>query len=220
MGYYLPRKDADLVTWSGNFKSRVFDNLVRYGVTEAEYTALSTAVANFASAVVKAYGPDGSPAEVVKKNAYRKILEERIRALVNFKFQSPAITDEDRTDLGINKRNEGGKGAPTPIAKKAPGVTVDTSVLAHVGVHFYNADSLTKRGKPEGQHCVEIVSKVGPPKPQRWDEFTHSNVDTRTPYVFSFEYDQRGQILFFSVRWENTRGQKGPWSEIHAVVIP
>jgi hypothetical protein len=44
--------------------------------------------------------------------------------------------------------------------------------------------------------------------------------NTRTPYTFPFEYDQRGQTVYFALRWENTRGEKGPWSEIHSTIIP
>jgi hypothetical protein len=29
-----------------------------------------------------------------------------------------------------------------------------------------------------------------------------------------------GKRLWFAARWENTTGQKGPWSEIMCVIIP
>jgi hypothetical protein len=220
MSYYIPDKDEDLVTWSANFTKVVFDNLPRFGVTEAEYTALSAANSAFASAVIKAYSPAGSPQVIAEKNTARETLEERIRGLVNFKLQNPVITDDDRHALGINKRNQGGGGPHTPVAKKSPGVKVDTSTMCEISIHFYDIDSLMKRGKAFGQHCVEIVSRVGGSRPERYEDFTHSNVDTRSPFVFKFEYNQRGEPFYFAIRWENTRGEKGPWSEIFMVIIP
>jgi hypothetical protein len=54
----------------------------------------------------------------------------------------------------------------------------------------------------------------------RWDELTHSNVDTNSPFTLSFENDQRGKTVYFALRWENTRGEKGPWSGIASAIIP
>jgi hypothetical protein len=33
-------------------------------------------------------------------------------------------------------------------------------------------------------------------------------------------FPQRGKTVYFALRWENTRGEKGPWSEIMSAIIP
>jgi hypothetical protein len=38
---------------------------------------------------------------------------------------------------------------------------------------------------------------------------THSAVNTHSPCTFIFEHDQRGKTVYFALRWENTRGEKG-----------
>jgi hypothetical protein len=43
---------------------------------------------------------------------------------------------------------------------------------------------------------------------------------TRSPYVFTFDENMRGKTVYFCLRWENTRGQKGPWSAIYSAIIP
>jgi hypothetical protein len=30
----------------------------------------------------------------------------------------------------------------------------------------------------------------------------------------------RGKTVWFRLRWENNRGQKGPWSELYSAIIP
>ena len=129
------------------------------------------------------------------------------------------ITAGDLDGVGLPQRSSGER-HPAPVAKKAPDVDVDTSVTGHVGIHFYEKEGNHKRGKPDGQHCVEIIWIIAGITPTRWDELIHSVVDTNSPYVFSFENDQRGQTLHFALRWENTRGEKGPWSNIQSVIIP
>jgi hypothetical protein len=61
------------------------------------------------------------------------------------------------------------------------------------------------------------VSEVAP---SRWEDLRHSAFDTHTPLTLSFESDQRGKTLYFALRWENTRGEKGKYSPIASAIIP
>jgi hypothetical protein len=48
----------------------------------------------------------------------------------------------------------------------------------------------------------------------------HSEFDTHSPYIFQFDLPDAGKRLYVCARWENTRGQKGPWSVIKNAIIP
>jgi hypothetical protein len=67
---------------------------------------------------------------------------------------------------------------------------------------------------------MELIWEIAPEKPHSIHGLTHSAFDTHTPLTLEFEEEERGKILWYAVRWENTRGEKGPWSEIMSVVIP
>ncbi|MDR0609502.1 MAG: hypothetical protein LBG58_15030, partial [Planctomycetaceae bacterium] len=56
--------------------------------------------------------------------------------------------------------------------------------------------------------------------PTKISDLTHSSFDTRSPLTLEFDEDQRGKCVYFCLRWENTRGIKGPWSEIISAIIP
>jgi hypothetical protein len=43
---------------------------------------------------------------------------------------------------------------------------------------------------------------------------------TRTSLTLEFDEPDRGKTVYFCLRWENTRGQKGPWSPIQKAIIP
>ncbi|MDR1335925.1 MAG: hypothetical protein LBK22_04930, partial [Tannerella sp.] len=49
--------------------------------------------------------------------------------------------------------------------------------------------------------------------------FTHSLFDTASPAKIHFPPEAIGQTLYIAFRWENTRGEKGPWSEVYQIVI-
>ena len=151
-------------------------------------------------------------AEVELKEVYRQLYN-------GFLKENPLVSDDDLIAMGLPKRSAGRK--PSSVAGKAPGHRVDSSVLGMIILHFFNID--TGHGKPDGQHGVEIVALVagaGDPEPVKWEELTLSYFDTRSPFSLSFENNQRGKKFFFALRWENTRGEKGPWSEIAYAIIP
>jgi hypothetical protein len=85
-----------------------------------------------------------------------------------------------------------------------------------------NYRDMNERGtaKPKGVHGVEIAWEILDTPPVNWEQLTHSAFDTRTPAQLVFHGEQRGRTLYFALRWENTRGEKGPWSEIYGTIIP
>jgi hypothetical protein len=194
--------------------------LPRIGFPESVYTELVALRDTFAQKLTIADTPaTRTKLTVQAKDTARTALEKRIRLVIkeyiNFNHM---VSDEDRDGLGLPIYKD--TRTPAPVATKAPDFDVDTSVIGHVGISFYEKEGDHKRGKPPGQHCVEIASAILDTPPTRWDQLIYSAVDTHSPYTFSFENDQRGKTLYFALRWENTRGEKGPWSEIHSAIIP
>ncbi|MDR2898359.1 MAG: hypothetical protein LBU99_06030, partial [Spirochaetaceae bacterium] len=75
-------------------------------------------------------------------------------------------------------------------------------------------------GKPEGVRGIEFKWAILDTPPVSLDDLIHSAVDTATPHTFEFDERDRGKSLYICPRWENTRGQKGPWGEIEKAIIP
>jgi hypothetical protein len=45
-------------------------------------------------------------------------------------------------------------------------------------------------------------------------------IETRMPYRADFDPEDVGKVVYFALRWINTRGQAGPWSQIYNAVVP
>jgi hypothetical protein len=175
---------------------------------------------DFISAFTNWQNPaDRTPTKIIKLTEAEKGFKPAYRKLyTGFLKESPLVSDDDLFSMGLPKRNTSRK--PSPIASKAPNVDVDSSVSAHLTFHFYEKEGNHKRAKPEGQHGAEIAWLISDVPPTKWEELVSSNFDTRSPFTLSFENDQRGKSLYYALRWENTRGEKGPWSEIAYAIIP
>ncbi|MDR0728585.1 MAG: hypothetical protein LBF19_00450 [Prevotellaceae bacterium] len=159
-----------------------------------------------------------TPAITYNKQKKREAYESVLRRLVKVLQGDPRVTDEDLRAMGIVVPPT--TRTPARVADEAPDMDVDTSVIGRISIHFFERGSHHKKGKPAGQHCVEIAWLLSDTPPTRWEELTRSDVDTNSPYTLIFEHDQRGKTVYFALRWENTRGQKGPWSDIMNAIIP
>ena len=51
-------------------------------------------------------------------------------------------------------------------------------------------------------------------------ELSLSRLATRSPVNLIFESTQRGKTVYIAARWQNRRGELGPWSEIVSAIIP
>lgn len=42
----------------------------------------------------------------------------------------------------------------------------------------------------------------------------------KTTHVFDFEEEDRGKKVYYAARYENAKGEAGPWSEVVSLIIP
>ena len=60
--------------------------------------------------------------------------------------------------------------------------------------------------------------RTGPP-PVDPGELTFFAVDTRAPYTRDYDGPQGGKPAHYMLRWVNSRGETGPWSETATATI-
>jgi hypothetical protein len=217
---YLPEKDRDFLGWTKHFLSNLSPIKVRVSFPENEYTKLGTECTDFEQKLEIADNPVTRTSVTVEaKNISRELLRSDLRVDIKaYLTYNPAVTDDDRKAMGlpVHKTTR----TPAKIANRPPDFDVDTSVAGRITIYFFEKNGNHKKAKPEGQHCIEMVWVISDIPPTKWKELIHSTIDTKSPLTLEFENDERGKTLFFALRWENTRGEKGPWSEIQRAIIP
>ncbi|MDR3132461.1 MAG: hypothetical protein LBU42_00345 [Prevotellaceae bacterium] len=153
-------------------------------------------------------------AEAVLKPLYRILYTGTLK-------NSPVVTDDDLQSMGLPKRPSSSR-TPSPVATTSPASHVDTGTQRRVIIYFsdQHSNEETAKAKPPGQHGAEIRWAVLDIAPVDISALTHSSFDTRSPFTLDFEGHDRGKHFYYSLCWENTRGEKGPYSPIVEVVIP
>ncbi|MDR1223605.1 MAG: hypothetical protein LBL07_12120 [Tannerella sp.] len=217
---YLPKAYALLLEWLITFLSYTKLNKVRFGVSDDDIDTFNAVVALYKAAQEAAILPNAGKADRVKRKELAKTVSLTARDFVNLRLRyNPAVTDEDRVNLGLTVPNPGP--SPTPEIKTWPVVVlIDTSVIMRISLRFRDSDSVKSSAKPYGVHGGEIRWCILDHPPVTTEDLIHSEFSTRASRTFVFDENQRGKTVYFRLRWENMRGQKGPWSEIYSAVIP
>jgi hypothetical protein len=145
------------------------------------------------------------------KDAARDAIEAALRPLVNQIQATPGVTDAQRQALGITVRASARTAVGAPTTR--PVVTVDTSQRLQHTISFVDELTPTSRAKPDGVAGCEIWMKIGDAPPADPSELRFLATDTRTPYVAEFDGVDAGKTAYYMLRWVNTRGDRGPWSQ-------
>lgn len=219
---YIPAPDADFHIWQNNFVTYVNTHLADRGLVAGDVAPINTAQATCTTDyLAQTAAQTAAQAARQAKDDARAGLEGVIRPLVRQLQASPDVDNAERAAMGITVPDKelSPKGGP-PTSR--PVVRVNTSQWLQHTIHFADESTPTSKAKPDGVMGAEIwvkVATVGQPPPADPKELTFLAVDTRTPYLASFEGADAGKTAHYMLRWVSTTGEKGPWSETASATV-
>jgi hypothetical protein len=216
---FVPSADGKFNEWQGILFAYLFEHAAAWGVPSDKAQATLALKAAWEVKFAAAENPaTRTSAAVLAKSEARKAYEAPLRILIKaYVTYNPLVGDEDRVNMGLPIHSEAR--TPAPVPTTYPEMEVDSSVIRRLSIHFRDSGG-DKKAKPAGVHGAEIRWAILPAPPAKVSEVTNSAFDTRTPFTLAFEEDQRGKTVYFCLCWENTRGEKGPWSEIVSAIVP
>jgi hypothetical protein len=216
---FIPAKDLDFDLWVDIFFTYLIANRVRFNIPVEVIDELLTFKSDWNQKFAVAEAPETrTKAAIRAKNLARDALKKHIRRFTKeYLTFNHLVTDADRDNMGLPIY----KTTRTPVQQPAdiPEFWIDSSIIRRLKILFRMLGSKTS-AKPFGVRGAEIRWCILDHPPVSIDELIHSDFDTRTPFTLEFDESDRGKCVYFCLRWENTRGEKGPWSEIVMAIIP
>jgi hypothetical protein len=215
---FIPGSDADFNVWMRNFLNYANANPTALGIIADDLTPLQEAATDFETNLDASIAAQASAQGAVrKKDDSRVTLEALLRPFARRLQATATVKDSHRQSLGLNVKSTTRTAAAVPTSR--PVATVDTSQrLRHV-ISFVDEQTPGSRAKPAGVMGCEIWVKVGPTPPLDVSECRYLATDTATPYTAEYDGADGGKIAHYLLRWVNTRGERGPWSQTVSATI-
>lgn len=206
---YLPVREAELVTWTGEFLTELQAKPAGYyGVAADRISEYATTRTNF----VNAYNVANNPATRVKsaitaKNDKKATLLRSTRSVVDVIQAFPQTTNAMRDDLGIAQR--GKKPTPSPIPTQAF-VKVEKIDGRDVTVNIQQNSST--KGKPRGAIGANIMVAYSEQPPVATTEWTFAQTTGKTKTTITLDAVSDACTVWISAFWFNGRKATGPAS--------
>jgi hypothetical protein len=161
------------------------------------------------------------------------VLVAGMRNIKDRHFKSPPLRDSDFVSLGLKPRDE----TKTPVAAPTGQAEAD---ITYPGPHLLKLHLKPIEGTaldPRADHGYRIYYGILPPggataeeaaRTHRYlmhpavtgEDLPNSQFTRRRRELFDFPAEDSGKTAYFSVRYENAKGQKGPWGPVFTAVIP
>jgi hypothetical protein len=232
---YIPSRDADFDAFFLNLNTYV--EAQTSGTPPPAWShipvevisALLAAYAAWHMAYQKTLAPH-TPVDTLAKNNARKAAEGVLRPFVSQYLHYPPVTDEDRRAMAIPNHDT----TPTPVPP--PSTQVEADILLP-GIHLIELKikpaselaglSATVRSGHGVRIYYGILGDVAATDkfrltapPASGDDLPHSVFTRKHKHQFDFPEEDRGKSVYFCLRYENSKGDAGPWGAVLQAIIP
>jgi hypothetical protein len=130
----------------------------------------------------------------------------------------PLATNAYLEKMGFPPRPSGGR-SRHPVDKFFVNLNAMPMGTYTIKVAFENRDTGSSN-VPEYLTGVVLYYTVSDTPVTNPNDLAQSRLATRSPQEISFDPSQRSKTAYLAGRWQNERGELGPWSEIVSIVIP
>ena len=219
--HYMPRPDGDFGAWANHYYDAVEKWYSVQGFDPNELKALKEALSAW-NAAFPAHVKAQAAAEGARqaKDAARAALEKAVRPVTNFVQGYPKTTNADRAEMGITVRDTSPSPAPAPSSR--PLALVESGQRLTHQLRLVDESTPTRRARPAGVLGAEVWVKLvdaDQPAPTDPAELTFLTMTTKPSFRAEFKAGEGGKTAVYMARWVNTRGEKGPWSEVTTATV-
>jgi hypothetical protein len=215
---WMSFKRSEQLEMARNWIGLLVPNKVNWRIYEDDLEKLQTAHAAASTLILK---PETSrtPADNAEIRAAFGGLTSTMRYIKKHYFLVPPLTEADLLRLGLKPDDH----IHTPVPAPTGQATVETRYAgpAQLYVTFEHLKSTALN--PKSAYGYKLAFKVcdaDRTPPESGKELTETKFSRRKKILFTFEPENRGKKVYFSVRYENSKGEAGPWVPVTEAVVP
>jgi hypothetical protein len=231
---WLPSKREEQITMSKNWQTILTTKATAWSIPTADVTALKTLTTAAETALALAQSSSRTVVITAQAKAAFAVFVDKMRFIKSRYFVSPPLVDADFISLGLKPHDTKPTPIPPPVDQAEADVTYPAAHTLELHLRPL-ADSAPDPHRsdygfrvyfgilPPGGASVEAATS---PKrelmktPVTGEALPHSHFTRRKRERMDFSQEESGKTIYFCVRYENAKGEPGPWGPIFSAVIP
>jgi hypothetical protein len=215
---YIPRSEDERASWLSNFSEKGTTYAPLWDVPLDAFSALNTKTGKYIAALKVAKDPRHSQVDIAKKDeAEAEAIEEARKVYKHYIVGNDKVTNPQRVDCRLPVYDKIPTHVVLPYTYPALKELIQ-KIKACIEVHAVDSES-GKKSKAAYVQGVEVAFWIGPNRVEHIRELLRSLFVMHLSFSIQLTDDDSTQYLSFAMRYENKRGEKGPWSPIYYVVI-
>jgi hypothetical protein len=205
-----------------------------WGIPQPEVADLNNLTGEAENALQEAQSSNRTPVITAQCKAAFEALTEKMRFIKSRYFLSPPLSDADFISLELKPKDT----TKTPVPPPTDQAEAD---ISRPGVHLLELHFRPVAGSSPDPHRSDYGYRVYygilPPGgaaveaatgakrelmkvPTSGDDLPHSKFTRRKKELFDFAQEDSGKTVYFCIRYENAKGESGPWGPMFSSVIP
>lgn len=209
---YIPDTDAGYDAWLLNFSTKLTASPTTYGLVTGDATAVAAQYTAWHAAFLAATTPaTRTPVTVATKDTQRAATLLIVRPYAVTVSRNSAVSDANKIALGVNPNSS----IPTPVPPPSaiPVLNLDSSVPGVQTLRYTNPSSPTSRAKPEGAIALQLFRSTATTLPTDPLAGGYLGAYTKIPLTVENSPGDKGKTARYWARWQNRKGEVGPWSD-------
>ncbi len=213
---HFPRKESLLSIYFQVVVSYIVLNFARLLITPANKTKLTDKYAEW----ITIYALATTAATSTKTNVGEKDkIEEEMKVILRGiygDFPDSVLTQTDRDTMNIPVN--GGAHPHVPLGSSTPIGQANGGARLHHVITLLDSVS-NKHAQPHGTSACEVWQKIGGTAPVEASELTYIGSTSNAVFATDFAGTDAGKLVYYWMRWVNSRNEKGNWSPMFSANV-
>jgi hypothetical protein len=231
---WLPGRRENQLAMAKNWGTVLGTQATAWNVPATEVTELASLTTAADTALTAAQSSERTPVVTANCKAAFDALAAKMRFIKSRYFLSPPLTDADIISLELRPKDTVHSPVPAPT-------TQAEADISRPGVHLLELHLRPVPGSPPDPHRSDygyrVYYGIMPPGgatveaatgvkhelmqvPTSGEQLPFSKFTRRKKELFDFAAEDSGKTVYFCVRYENAKGESGPWGPMFNAVIP
>ncbi|MBL0310444.1 MAG: hypothetical protein IPP77_12440 [Bacteroidetes bacterium] len=224
----FPSKDAEFSVYFNIASPYLSSNEARLMIDPSKTSSLSGIIVTWNDVFPRSVNPDTNTTTVTNQKNQTRVDAEVLLRDIYANIPRSLLNENDKTTLHLEDADH----EPTPSGKptNAPVVSVAKIIHRSHTLRFQNPDDPNSHAKPKGVQSVEVYKAIRPVPPSVLEttpslppltENDFHHVASTGRYLVTIEHNMEdvGKLAYYLVRYKNTRGEFGPFSQVFSAVI-